>query len=473
MAVKVKSTITLVRVNDGATGKGVSKTEVYYYRSTSNTTQTGGSWVTTPPDWVDGTYFWQKIKTTFTDGTASESKPVCVTGGKGNAGATGSAGTSVSSITTEFYLSTSKTTQTGGSWGTTMPTWSPGKYLWTRSKIVYVNPSSTKYTAPICDSSWEAVNEVSVGGRNLLLKSDADVSNNSYPIQTYTMSENMIVDQTYTCTLWGTLGEGKAAYMLYLDGGSIDLCTMKNNGDGTFSSTFKGRAGSLDTSKIYVYPIPNSVTTDSSITKIKLEKGNKATDWSPAPEDMATSEDVNNAQDSADDALNKVSQAVIDIDVLNKSISHLVTDDKGGSLMTQGPDGWTFNIGAITNTLEDASEKIEELSGSVGGLDDTLNKLEALSNDLSEKTAYIVMTTDEKGQPCIELGKQDNEFKVRITNTSVDFMQGSEKIAYISNQSLYIQKAVIKDELQIGEGTGFIWKRRSNGNMGLRWVGDI
>nr|DAO53489.1 MAG TPA: tail protein [Caudoviricetes sp.] len=473
MAVKVKSTITLVRVNDGATGKGVSKTEVYYYRSTSNTTQTGGSWVTTPPDWVDGTYFWQKIKTTFTDGTASESKPVCVTGGKGNDGATGSAGTSVSSITTEFYLSTSKTTQTGGSWGTTMPTWSPGKYLWTRSKIVYVNPSSTKYTAPICDSSWEAVNEVSVGGRNLLLQSDADVSNNSYPIQTYTMSENMIVDQTYTCTLWGTLGEGKTGFTLYLDRGSISLGLMKNNGDGTFSSTFKGKAGSLDTSKIYVYPTPNSVTTDSSITKIKLEKGNKATDWSPAPEDMATSEDVNNAQDSADDALNKVSQAVIDIDALNKSISHLVTDDKGGSLMTQGPDGWTFNIGAITNTLEDASEKIEELSGSVGGLDDTLNKLEALANDLGEKTAYIVMTTDEKGQPCIELGKQDNEFKVRITNTSVDFMQGSEKIAYISNQSLYIQKAVIKDELQIGEGTGFIWKRRSNGNMGLRWVGDI
>ena len=42
-------------------------------------------------------------------------------------------------------------------------------------------------------------------------------------------------------------------------------------------------------------------------------------------------------------------------------------------------------------------------------------------NDLGKKTAYIVMTTDENGDPCIELGKEDNPFKVRITNTSISF----------------------------------------------------
>ena len=81
------------------------------------------------------------------------------------------------------------------------------------------------------------------------------------------------------------------------------------------------------------------------------------------------------------------------------------------------------------------------------------------------------MTTDSTGSPCIELGKSDNQFKLRITNTSIDFMEGSSRIAYIDNQTLYIERAVIKNELQIGEGTGFIWKKRSNGNMGLRWIG--
>ena len=44
--------------------------------------------------------------------------------------------------------------------------------MWTRSKIVYNNPTSTAYTTPICDSSWEAVNEIEIGGRNLIRKSN-------------------------------------------------------------------------------------------------------------------------------------------------------------------------------------------------------------------------------------------------------------------------------------------------------------
>ena len=78
------------------------------------------------------------------------------------------------------------------------------------------------------------------------------------------------------------------------------------------------------------------------------------------------------------------------------------------------------------------------------------------------------MTVDEEGNPCIELGKEDNPFKVRITNTAVAFMEGSSKIAYVNNQTLNIERAIVKNELQIGEGAGFIWQKRSNGNLGLQ-----
>lgn len=72
----------------------------------------------------------------------------------------GATGKGIVSITKEFYLSTSKTEQTGGAWSTVQPSWVKGKYLWTREKIVYENPSSTEYTTPKVDSSWEAVNDV-------------------------------------------------------------------------------------------------------------------------------------------------------------------------------------------------------------------------------------------------------------------------------------------------------------------------
>lgn len=81
------------------------------------------------------------------------------TGAQGPTGPTGATGTGVASMTQQYYMSDSKTTQTGGSWVESMPTWSNGKYLWTRYKVVYKNPASTVYTTPVCDSSWEAVNE--------------------------------------------------------------------------------------------------------------------------------------------------------------------------------------------------------------------------------------------------------------------------------------------------------------------------
>lgn len=180
---------------------------------------------------------------------------------------------------------------------------------------------------------------------------------------------------------------------------------------------------------------------------------------------------ANDAQSAANDAEGRVAAAESAIQQLADSISSLVTDENGTSLMTQTATGWTFNMSAVNEALNSASETLNDLSGKVDGVDNIVDRLDTLVNDLGKKTAYIVMATDTNGDPCIELGKADNDFKVRITNTSVDFMEGSSRIAYVSNRSLYIEKAVIKDELQIGEGSGFIWKRRSNGNLGLRWIG--
>lgn len=71
-------------------------------------------------------------------------------------------------------------------------------------------------------------------------------------------------------------------------------------------------------------------------------------------------------------------------------------------------------------------------------------------------------------EPCIELGEKDSDFRLIITNTRIMFLEGDSLPAYVSNQALNISKAVIEDELQIG---GFIWKKRSNGNVGLMWKG--
>lgn len=163
---------------DGATGK-TTYFHVKYSNDggktfTSNSGETVGDYIGTYTDFVEAdsnsvsSYTWAKIKGAQGDrgatGATGERGPQGPQGLKGDKGATGAqgptgaTGTGVASMTQQYYMSDSKTTQTGGSWVESMPTWSNGKYLWTRYKVVYKNPASTVYTTPVCDSSWEAVN---------------------------------------------------------------------------------------------------------------------------------------------------------------------------------------------------------------------------------------------------------------------------------------------------------------------------
>ena len=215
-------------------------------------------------------------------------------------------------------------------------------------------------------------------------------------------------------------------------------------------------------------------TLDNTVIKwIKVEKGDVASDWTPAPEDvdddmskLASSEDLNNATDSLNDRIN---QAQSTITMLSNMISHLVTDENGGSLMTQTPDGWTFNMSSINGNLEAIQQAMSNVKSGQDDTNDALGKLTDLVNDVVNKTAYVTISTDEKGDPCIELGKTDNLFKVRITNTAIDFLEGSTKIAYANNNTFYSSKIITK-EIQIGEGPGFVWQTRANGNMGLAYI---
>lgn len=192
------------RANSGEfDGRGVASTTVEYQASTSGTTVPTGTWSTTIPSVAQGSYLWTKTTTNYTSGTPTVGYSVArmgVNGAKGEKGEigqtgpqgpqgvkgetgsqgpqgpqgvkgetgsqgpqgaqgpTGATGTGVASMTQQYYMSNSKTSQTGGSWVESMPTWSNGKYLWTRYKVVYKNPASTTYTTPVCDSSWEAIN---------------------------------------------------------------------------------------------------------------------------------------------------------------------------------------------------------------------------------------------------------------------------------------------------------------------------
>lgn len=138
---------------DGINGVGISSIVEWYYLSTSNENQTGGSWSTSYPGWVNGKYIWTKTVFTYTDSTTKETNPICVTGAKGETGMTGAPGTSITNVDVLYYQSNSNTTLSGGGWQSTVPVWQDGKYIWTKTRVTYIDKTNLPWaeeTAPVC-----------------------------------------------------------------------------------------------------------------------------------------------------------------------------------------------------------------------------------------------------------------------------------------------------------------------------------
>lgn len=80
-----KTSILLIAVygdkgQTGATGKGVKSIVEQYYLSSSNTTQTGGDWSNTQPNWVNGKYIWTRSHITWSDNTTTDTTPILANG---------------------------------------------------------------------------------------------------------------------------------------------------------------------------------------------------------------------------------------------------------------------------------------------------------------------------------------------------------------------------------------------------------
>ena len=460
---------------DNAISKTVKQVDVEYYLSNKSDSCEGGSWSTTAPTWVDGKFMWSRQKITFVDNTTSTTNTTCIAGAKGS---TGSTGTGINSITEEYYLSTSKTTQTGGSWVTNPPTWQTGKYIWTRSKIIYKNPTSTAYTTPVCSSEWEAVNELDIGGKNLLLDSKKETLNKtSYLVQRYTLSEDWIVGDEYTLSIKGNVESGQFGAWRDNGGRSITYNMNYNEEKNLWWYTFKCPEPWNETNPkniLSIYNTPDSTTHNSSIEWIKLEKGNKPTDWTPAPEDTddAIEEVSTYAQNVANELLiakGQLTAATTRIDSLQGIIENFVKDDNGMVTVTQTGSGMQIDMTQATNRINQLLTAIES-AVTEGEANQLRSELLAAIQAVQSRTAYINATQDAQGRPVITLGATDSPFKVEITNEAINFIQNGQIIAYANGQKFYNLRTVVQQDVQIGIGPGFIWKTRDSGNMGLTWV---
>lgn len=250
-------------------------------------------------------------------------------------------GSSLKSIKEQYNKTNSKDIvpdENDANWRDTPYSWEYGMYLWTRSEITYENPTKVEYTTPICDSTWEAIENIQVGARNYLRKTGVGIDNVDNWVLNRATFNNGIVKLTPTSTGVSS-SKRKVDYLDYSEYGDKVItisCDAKISDDenvdtqrisfqcgfnassrtnNSFSSTYdyykttyinitnawQRYTATLTLPDVLNYGTSNALVNGSNLTvqvyevaggcktefkNFKLEMGNKATDWSPAPEDM-------------------------------------------------------------------------------------------------------------------------------------------------------------------------------------------
>lgn len=473
----------------GDTGNGIKSTAITYQGSTSGTTIPTGTWSTTIPTVAAGSFLWTKTLITYTNNSTSTSYSVAKMGSTGAKGDTGATGKGVKSAATTYQAAATGTTIPTGTWSTSVPkTTAALPYLWSRTITTYTDNSTS--TAYAVGSTPEGI---VVGGRNLVPNSTyictSDVGSSIQwginkqivsviPGETYTISQYYNGEKTN-----GTNTHGYAyAYAINDEGTKLSEDYMTSAG----SNSTRTMGSNIVKLEVYTGGIKDCHIDD--IYQVKLEKGNKSTDWSPAPEDIdneldkkASNESLESERNKLQEALNKANQR---IDSINAVIQSLTSSGANESVLTQTPEGWKFNMTKFNNAINANQEAIaKETTDRQAGDNNNATLINKVNGHVTkiengQEVSYVNIGTDADNNPCVLLGKNggtDNQFRVSISNKEIQFLKDAgngnyTKIAYIDGSTFYGDNITAVKRLQVGIApNNYYWEVRSNGNLGLNY----
>lgn len=493
-----KTTVVLLAVygNTGAKGdKGndgtsvtIKSQAVTYQASSSGTTVPNGPWSQGIPAVTKGQYLWTRTVITFSNDVTSTSYSVGYMGTNGQNGSNGSNGKDGNGIkSTEVTYQAWKdgiTTPTG-TWSTSVPDTTADKpYLWTRTVITYTdNSQSTSYSV---GSTLKGVN---VGGRNLIIgSSNADPSKWTQTGWTGEMSAYNAQNHIYKITaengwtefFYTTLQDyaGKVVTLHLLAQNISSETTATDNYALMYANSKIGyHTGNLTVNKpvqdewiecsvtvtlndngmfgigIQCAPESNGLKSAWLIKDIKLELGNIATDWTPAPEDV--DEGINNAQSSADKANTNASNAQ------NAANNAQDTANKADAKADQAKsDAASANTAAqIAKKQADDAQKAS----------DDANRL-ANSAWTGVTTLEQVVKADQDGVKVLEAANSKNYAKMQSTGLHV--FNNDAQVAQFGEESK-MRNLAVQDYLMFGVHRAE--RLPINGTQGTAfyWIGDI
>ena len=303
---------------------------------------------------------------------------------QGNTGPQGPTGKGVKSTAVTYQASASATSAPTGTWSDSPVTTSASlPYMWTRTIITYTDDStSTSYSVGCTPEG------VSVGGRNYALKTSKEWSEYWTPSSGTNICRSICVvsipntfksGAVFTTTIeveWTNFSASGGTFSIWMQG--------SQDGGWNYSNPFTYNLLNINsTSGSKVFTVTNKWNGEATNYEIafrcdyssgsgklrwrrlKVESGNKATDWSPAPEDQVSKGDVVNQVNSE----LKIDGNSIALTTGHFTISakNLTLDSVGNATFSGTVKAATIEGGTITGTtIEGGTIKGVTITGASG-----------------------------------------------------------------------------------------------------------
>lgn len=329
------------------------------------------------------------------------------------------------------------------------------KYLWCDTSVT--PPLLKRYNGTV----WQVVNEVDVGGRNLI-RGTENWSDEAFTDVSY-LPDGAVSDGVLTVPLGNTNVNthyvdvtAEEVYTVSVDvksvvAGSGNMLLLQYygaEGNRDFYEFVSGRYSTEWTRISKTFTIPEGAVqfrvglraadNEMSYCLLQLERGNKATDWRPAPEDaysvisdtvITLREEVNSQIDqSAETITAAVYENVYQKDDVDSLVSSVSTE------VEQTKESWQVAFSQFQSDVDDIA----------GGND---AKFEELRKYIRFEDGNIL------------LGNSESPLILKIRNDRIQFLQNGYEVAYISDRKMYNTVCSVIDRLEVGDS---VWQVEIN-----------
>lgn len=318
-----------------------------------------------------------------------------------------------------------------------------------KDAIVATVTESVKFQSKVQNE----IDKLEIGGRNLILNSASEISNNYYTIGSYTPSTFLIEGEKYTISLCVTPAKDVTEILAALSNGYVGgtllvpVGTDKQIIQKTFSAHYgEGHTPEDDPANgnitLYRRPKDESSTEITTVHWIKVEKGDKATDWTPAPED------VDGALRDASDEIGLVANEVNEVGGAVQSASEAAKAAHEAAKAAQ------TSADANAETMEVLQTRLTQTANGLSivrtqTLPDLEGRMKTLESGVHIEGSRIGIYTS------------DSPFKNTITHSGWEITENDTPVVVCAETKLIAPRVQTTDAFMIG---GLAWKVGRDGH---------